>query len=46
MLREFGREIWTANGSEVVAMLGFSYPTRMAVKDLPAGDLLYGHPLH
>ena len=31
MLRQFGHEIWTADGSDVVAMLGFRYPTRMAV---------------
>jgi len=31
MLKEFGSEIWTADGTDVVAALGFDYPTRMAV---------------
>ncbi len=45
MLREFGREIWTAEGSEVVAMLGFRYPTRMAVVRLPGGNLFVWSPV-
>lgn len=45
MLREFGREIWTAEGSEVVAMLGFRYPTRMAVIRLAGGDLFVWSPV-
>ncbi len=45
MLREFGREIWTAEGSEVVAMLGFRYPTRMAVIRLTGGDLFVWSPV-
>lgn len=31
MLKPFGHEIWTAEGSNVVAALGFHYPTRMVV---------------
>lgn len=45
MLREFGCEIWTAEGSEVVAMLGFRYPTRMAVIRLAGGDLFVWSPV-
>lgn len=45
MLGEFGREIWTADGSEVVAMLGFRYPTRMAVIRLSGGDLFVWSPV-
>ena len=39
MLKEFGPEIWTAEGPDVVAALGFHYPTRMAVIRLSNGDL-------
>lgn len=39
MLKEFGPEIWTAEGTDVVAALGFHYPTRMAVIRLSNGDL-------
>lgn len=39
MLKEFGPEIWTAEGPDVVAALGFHYPTRMAVIRLANGDL-------
>jgi hypothetical protein len=45
MLREFGREIWIAEGSEVVAMLGFHYPTRMVVIRLPARELFIWSPI-
>jgi hypothetical protein len=45
MLKQFGREIWTAEGAEVVAMLGFRYPTRMAVIRLPGGDLFVWSPV-
>ena len=45
MLKQFGREIWTAEGAEVVAMLGFRYPTRMVVIRLPGGDLFVWSPV-
>lgn len=45
MLTEFGRGIWTADGTEVVAMLGFHYPTRMAVVRFPGGDLFIWSPI-
>lgn len=45
MLKQFGREIWTAEGAEVAAMLGFRYPTRMAVIRLPGGDLFVWSPV-
>jgi Domain of unknown function (DUF4336) len=41
----FGREIWTADGSAVVAALGFHYPTRMIVIRLPAGGLFIWSPV-
>jgi len=44
MLRQFGHEIWTADGSDVVAMLGFRYPTRMAVIRLSRRDLFIWSP--
>lgn len=44
-LKEFGHEIWTADGPEVVAMLGFHYPTRMVVIRLPGGDLFVWSPV-
>lgn len=44
-MKQFGHEIWTADGSEVVAILGFHYPTRMAVMRLSGGDLLVWSPL-
>jgi hypothetical protein len=45
MLQEFGPELWTANGGEVVAALGFRYPTRMAVIRLPDGTLFIWSPV-
>jgi hypothetical protein len=45
MLKQFGREIWTAEGADVVAMLGFRYPTRMAVIRLPGGELFIWSPV-
>ncbi len=39
MLKEFGPEIWIAEGPDVIAALGFHYPTRMAVIRLSNGDL-------
>lgn len=44
MLKEFGPEIWTADGTELVAALGFHYPTRMAVIRLSGGDLFIWSP--
>ena len=45
MLKQFGREIWIADGPNVVAMLGFHYPTRMAVIRLPGGNLFVWSPV-
>lgn len=45
MLKEFGHNIWTADGSEVVAMMGFHYPTRMAVIRLSDKDLFVWSPV-
>jgi hypothetical protein len=44
MLKEFGPDIWTADGPEVTAGLGFHYPTRMAVIRLASGDLFIWSP--
>ena len=45
MLKDFGQEIWTAEGPEVVAALGFHYPTRMAIIKLHSGDLFIWSPV-
>ncbi|ACL55522.1 DUF4336 domain-containing protein [Methylobacterium nodulans] len=45
MLKEFGHAIWTANGSDVVAMLGFHYPTRMVVISLSGENLFVWSPV-
>jgi len=45
MLRSFGHEIWTADGSNVVAMLGFHYPTRMAIIRLSDRGLFVWSPV-
>lgn len=45
VLQEFGLDIWTADGSEVVAALGFHYPTRMAVIRVSGGDLFVWSPI-
>ena len=45
MLKQFGHEIWTADGSDVVAMLGFHYPTRMVVIRLSGRDLFVWSPV-
>ena len=45
MLNEFGPGIWTADGSDVVAALGFHYPTRMAVIRLANGELFVWSPI-
>jgi hypothetical protein len=44
MLKEFGHEIWTAEGSDV-AVIGFHYPTRMAVIRLSDGSLFIWSPI-
>jgi Domain of unknown function (DUF4336) len=43
MLKEFGREIWIADGPDV-SVFGFHYPTRMAVTRLSSGDLFIWSP--
>lgn len=45
MLEKLGDEIWTAEGSDVVAMLGFHYPTRMAVIRLAGSELFVWSPI-
>lgn len=45
MLKEFGREIWIADGPHV-AVAGFHYPTRMAVVRLSDGSLFIWSPTH
>jgi len=44
MLKQFGRDIWTVDGSVVVAALGFHYPTRAVVIRLPGSDLFVWSP--
>lgn len=44
MLKEFGREIWIADGS-CVAVAGFHYPTRLAVMRLADGGLFIWSPI-
>jgi hypothetical protein len=41
MSEQFGHKIWIADGSEV-AVIGFHYPTRMAVIRLSGGRLSGG----
>ena len=45
MLNDFGREIWTVDGPDVT-VLGFRYPTRMAVIRLPNRALFIWSPIH
>jgi hypothetical protein len=45
LLEKLGHEIWTAEGSDVVAIMGFHYPTRMAVIRLTGGELLIWSPV-
>lgn len=45
MLKQFGHEIWIADGCDVVAMAGFRYPTRMAVIRLADGKLFVWSPV-
>jgi hypothetical protein len=44
MLKQFGREIWIADGAHVV-IAGFHYPTRMAVMRLSDGHLFIWSPI-
>ena len=39
MLKQFGHEIWIADGPVVTAAAGFHYPTRMAIIRLSDGGL-------
>jgi len=43
MLNQFGDEVWTADGPDVV-VVGFQYPTRMAVIRLSDGGLFIWSP--
>ncbi len=45
MLKEFGPDIWTADGPIVTAAAGFHYPTRMAVIRLRNRDLVLWSPV-
>ncbi|MGY4305603.1 hypothetical protein ACVIJ6_002846 [Bradyrhizobium sp. USDA 4369] len=45
MLKEFGPDIWTADG-EHVSVAGFCYPTRMAIIRLSDGGLFVWSPVH
>lgn len=45
MLREFGRELWLADGPTVPFLGVFPYPTRMAVVRLAGGDLWLWSPI-
>lgn len=44
MLEQFGPQMWMTDGPDVVAALGFHYPTRMAVIRLSGGDLFVWSP--
>jgi uncharacterized protein DUF4336 len=44
MLKQFGREIWIADGPAVVTA-GFQYPTRMAIVRLSSGGLFIWSPI-
>lgn len=44
MLKPFGQDIWTADGPDVTASLGFHYPTRIAVIRLTGGGLFVWSP--
>ena len=45
MLRAFGAGLWLVDGPEVVAALGFRYPTRMAIIRLADGGLFIWSPV-
>jgi hypothetical protein len=44
MLKQFGHEVWIADGPDVV-IVGFHYPTRMAVIRLSDGRLFIWSPI-
>jgi hypothetical protein len=44
MLKQFGHEVWTSDGPDVV-IVGFHYPTRMAVIRLSDGHLFIWSPI-
>lgn len=44
MLKEFGPNIWIAEGPTVTAAAGYHYPTRMAIIRLSNGDLVLWSP--
>ena len=44
MLKPFGREVWTADGPDVV-IVGFHYPTRMAAIRLSDASLFIWSPI-
>lgn len=44
MLEQFGQGIWISNGTNVEVM-GFHYPTRMAIIKLPDGSLFIWSPI-
>ncbi|MBR1232135.1 DUF4336 domain-containing protein [Bradyrhizobium sp. AUGA SZCCT0177] len=44
MLKHFAHDIWTADGTEIV-IVGFHYPTRMAVIKLSGGGLFIWSPI-
>src|SRR5215468_7163036 len=44
MLSQFGREIWIADGPNV-AVVGFRYPTRLAIIRLSEGELFVWSPI-
>lgn len=45
MLYSFGPDIWTGDGTSIVAAMGFHYPTRMAVIRLQSGGLWIWSPV-
>ncbi|MBR1225517.1 MULTISPECIES: DUF4336 domain-containing protein [unclassified Bradyrhizobium] len=44
MLKQFAHDIWTVDGTEIV-IVGFHYPTRMAVIKLSGGGLFIWSPI-
>lgn len=44
MLKQFGQDIWTADGPNVTGALGFHFPTRMAVIRLAGGEVFVWSP--
>ena len=45
MLEDFAPDIWLSQGADIVAAMGFDYPTRMAVIRLDGGDLFIWSPV-